>query len=44
VHDAGDHSIVVGQVVGVDGPPDPPSRGPLIHHSGRYRRLRPAED
>jgi flavin reductase (DIM6/NTAB) family NADH-FMN oxidoreductase RutF len=44
VYDAGDHSIVVGQVIGVDGPPDPPPRGPLIHHSGRYRRLLPAED
>jgi flavin reductase (DIM6/NTAB) family NADH-FMN oxidoreductase RutF len=44
VYDAGDHSIVVGQVIGVGGPPDPPPRGPLIHHSGRYRRLLPAED
>lgn len=24
--------------------PGPPARGPLIHHAGRYRRLRPAED
>ena len=23
---------------------DPPARGPLIHHAGRYRRLRPTED
>ena len=37
VHDGGDHSIVVGEVLGVteqggDG-------GPLIHYSGQYRRL-----
>ena len=53
VYDGGDHSIVVGQVVAVDGPADPadsagpadpPARGPLIHHAGRYRRFRPAED
>jgi flavin reductase (DIM6/NTAB) family NADH-FMN oxidoreductase RutF len=53
VYDGGDHSIVVGRVIGVGGPagppprgsaPGPPARGPLIHHSGRYRRLRPAED
>ena len=44
VYDGGDHSIVVGEVVGVTerataegeagGAP-----GPLIHHAGRYRRL-----
>jgi flavin reductase (DIM6/NTAB) family NADH-FMN oxidoreductase RutF len=42
VHDGGDHSIVVGQVVAVSGPPDPPdppSRGPLVHYAGDYRRL-----
>jgi len=44
VYDGGDHSIIVGRVAGVDGPASPPPRGPLIHHSGRYRRLRPAED
>lgn len=44
VYDGGDHSIVVGQVVAVAGPADPPPRGPLIHHAGRYRRFRPAED
>lgn len=38
VHDGGDHSIVVGQVVSVSGPLD--GRGPLLHHAGRYRRLR----
>ena len=40
VHDAGDHSIVVGEVLAVIGPADPPARGPLIHHAGAYRRLR----
>jgi len=53
VYDGGDHSIVVGRVIGVGGPadpsprgsaPSPPARGPLIHYSGRYRRLSPAED
>ena len=39
VHDAGDHSIVVGQVEGVAGPADPPRSGPLVHYSGAYRRL-----
>ena len=52
VYDGGDHSIVVGRVTAVDGPadppasgaaPGPPARGPLIHHAGRYHRLRPAE-
>ena len=37
VHDGGDHSIVVGQVVAVTG--GPPSRGPLMHYAGTYRRL-----
>ncbi len=40
VHDGGDHSIVVGQVLGVSGPDGPPARGPLIHYAGAYRRLR----
>jgi flavin reductase (DIM6/NTAB) family NADH-FMN oxidoreductase RutF len=44
VYDGGDHSIIVGRVVGVDSPAGPPPRRPLIHHAGRYRRLRPAED
>ncbi len=39
VHDGGDHSIVVGEVVGVTGPGG--DRGPLIYHAGRYRRLAP---
>ena len=38
VHDGGDHSIVVGEVIGV-GEPRPGGR-PLIHYSGRYRTLK----
>jgi flavin reductase (DIM6/NTAB) family NADH-FMN oxidoreductase RutF len=41
VHDAGDHSIVVGQVQAVASPADPAERGPLVHYSGAYHRLRP---
>jgi flavin reductase (DIM6/NTAB) family NADH-FMN oxidoreductase RutF len=41
VHDGGDHSIIVGRVAGVDGPADPPSPGPLVHHAGAYHRLEP---
>jgi flavin reductase (DIM6/NTAB) family NADH-FMN oxidoreductase RutF len=37
VHPAGDHSIVVGLVLAVEVPDDPPP--PLVHHQGRYRRL-----
>ena len=44
VYDGGDHSIIVGRVAAVDSPADPPARGPLIHHAGRYHRLRPTED
>ncbi|HEV2240263.1 MAG TPA: flavin reductase family protein [Streptosporangiaceae bacterium] len=37
VHDGGDHSIVVGQVIGVS---EPSSGGrPLLYCGGRYRRL-----
>ena len=43
VHDAGDHSIVVGQVVGVSVPADRSSSGPLVHYSGAYRRLDPVD-
>jgi len=51
VHDGGDHSIIVGRVVGVggpldpagpagpDGPENPPAPRPLVHYSGAYRRL-----
>ena len=37
VHDGGDHSIVVGEVVGVAEPR--PGSGPLIHYASRYRTL-----
>ena len=37
VHDGGDHSIVVGEVIGVSEPK--PGGQPLIHYSGRYRTL-----
>jgi len=42
VHDGGDHSIVVGEVVSVTEPLQGGGEaggGPLIHHAGRYRRL-----
>jgi flavin reductase (DIM6/NTAB) family NADH-FMN oxidoreductase RutF len=38
VHDGGDHSIVVGEVLAVAGPP-PGGNGPLLHYAGGYRRL-----
>jgi flavin reductase (DIM6/NTAB) family NADH-FMN oxidoreductase RutF len=37
VHDGGDHTIVVGEVVSVSEPK--PGGRPLIHYSGRYRTL-----
>jgi flavin reductase (DIM6/NTAB) family NADH-FMN oxidoreductase RutF len=37
VHDGGDHSIVVGEVIGVSEPR--PGGQPLIHYAGRYRTL-----
>jgi flavin reductase (DIM6/NTAB) family NADH-FMN oxidoreductase RutF len=37
VHDGGDHSIVVGQVIGVSEPR--PGGRPLLHYGGRYRQL-----
>jgi len=37
VHDGGDHSILVGEVLGVTEPSG--KGGPLVHHAGRYRRL-----
>ena len=40
VHDGGDHSIIVGEVIAVSGPADPVARGPLVHYAGAYRRLR----
>jgi len=39
LHDAGDHTIVVGEVLGCDADPD---REPLVHHAGAYRSLVPA--
>ena len=44
VYDGGDHSIIVGQVVAVDGPADPPGCGPLVHYAGGYHRIRAASD
>ena len=40
VHDGGDHSIVVGEVLAVSEPR--PEGGPLLHYSRGYRRLREA--
>jgi flavin reductase (DIM6/NTAB) family NADH-FMN oxidoreductase RutF len=38
VHDGGDHSIVVGEVVAVT---EPRAAGaPLLYYAGRYRRVR----
>ncbi|MGK5553715.1 flavin reductase family protein [Actinomadura kijaniata] len=37
VHDGGDHSIVVGEVLSLD-LPDPDGR-PLVFHEGRYRAI-----
>jgi flavin reductase len=42
VHDGGDHTIVVGEVLAVTGPAAGDGRGPLIYHASRYRRLRDA--
>src|SRR6185437_14854187 len=39
VYDGGDHSIVVGEVVGVS--VADVDHGPLVHHAGRYRSLAP---
>lgn len=38
VHDGGDHSIVVGEVLGVSEPS--PGSAPLLYYSSRYARLR----
>jgi flavin reductase (DIM6/NTAB) family NADH-FMN oxidoreductase RutF len=43
IHDAGDHSIVVGRVAGVAFPADRRPGGPLVHYSGGYRRLDPVD-
>ena len=39
VYDGGDHSIIVGRVAAVTSAEGPPSRGPLMHYAGSYRRL-----
>jgi flavin reductase (DIM6/NTAB) family NADH-FMN oxidoreductase RutF len=39
VHDGGDHSIVVGQVVAVSASASSSGAGPLVHYAGAYRRL-----
>jgi flavin reductase (DIM6/NTAB) family NADH-FMN oxidoreductase RutF len=41
VHDGGDHSIVVGEVVAVTEPRD--TGAPLLYYASRYRRLRDGE-
>jgi flavin reductase (DIM6/NTAB) family NADH-FMN oxidoreductase RutF len=41
VYDGGDHTIVVGEVVGVSGPRA--GSEPLIHQAGRYRKLAPEQ-
>jgi flavin reductase (DIM6/NTAB) family NADH-FMN oxidoreductase RutF len=37
VHDGGDHSIVVGEVLAVSEPN--PAGGPLLYYASRYHRL-----
>jgi flavin reductase (DIM6/NTAB) family NADH-FMN oxidoreductase RutF len=39
IHDGGDHSIVVGEVLGVDRPD--PGGSPLLYYDGDYHRVRP---
>jgi flavin reductase (DIM6/NTAB) family NADH-FMN oxidoreductase RutF len=39
VHDGGDHSIVVGEVIGVTPPAAANGRGPLVFYGSQYRRL-----
>jgi flavin reductase (DIM6/NTAB) family NADH-FMN oxidoreductase RutF len=39
VHDGGDHSIIVGEVVAVAAPASSSGAGPLVHYAGAYRRL-----
>jgi flavin reductase (DIM6/NTAB) family NADH-FMN oxidoreductase RutF len=41
MHDGGDHSIVVGEVVAVTEPRD--TGAPLLYYASRYRRLRDGE-
>lgn len=37
---AGDHTLVIGLVVGVEHPPDGHPTGPLLHFRGQYRAMR----
>ena len=37
--DGGDHTIVIGRVVGIRPVPSDDGRGPLLYHRGRYRLL-----
>lgn len=37
IYPAGDHQLLVGEVVALGGPVDPPA--PLVYHQGRYRAL-----
>jgi flavin reductase (DIM6/NTAB) family NADH-FMN oxidoreductase RutF len=37
IHRAGDHHLVVGEVIGLELPADPPP--PLVYHQGAYRHL-----
>ena len=37
MHDGGDHSIVVGEVLGISEPQ--PDGEPLLYYGSRYRRL-----
>ena len=39
VHPAGDHSLVVGEVLGVEVRDDDTDAGALLYHRGSYRRL-----
>ena len=39
IHDGGDHSIVVGEVLGVSRPY--PDGSPLLYYDGDYRRVHP---
>jgi flavin reductase (DIM6/NTAB) family NADH-FMN oxidoreductase RutF len=39
VHDGGDHSIVVGEVLGVSRPD--PGGSPLLYYDGTYHRVHP---
>ena len=40
VHDGGDHTIIIGQVLAASSPDAAPARAPLLRYAGAYRRLR----